>query len=414
MKKYLVLLCLLCMALTVGAQQVDVKEIDPADIDLTKVDLSDIAFFFNGPLQLYVSGVGYGDQTYAAVLDYSGGSRVTVSAPRVVGTAGKPQIIDLSRASVRVDRSGIRLEGVVVDGFLYSGRLTVTPDNRLAVQSISRGDRVAVPAERLQELEREVTRLETSTKQQDERIARLNRQLEQRPEAEQVTELRGQVRQLEDQVARKNQQVADLQSTAAQLTQEDWETAQERLSRVLASGFRDGSPVYGSWDISARAVTQTDAQRLNAKLQVPVRQDEAELLYTFSGRATGAGWRGYGLHFLASENRSPNGYGYGSSYLVWITRDQAHYQSDTTYVQLYRSYDDVRMVEVASSAVSAPINSRSDLGIYVNRNDQTITVMVNGRAALMFHDDSMIRSGNRVAVRALGTATVEDLRVTTR
>jgi hypothetical protein len=26
----------------------------------------------------------------------------------------------------------------------------------------------------------------------------------------------------------------------------------------------------------------------------------------------------------------------------------------------------------------------------------------------------MIRSGNRVAVRALGTATVEDLRVTTR
>jgi hypothetical protein len=414
MKKSLLLVGLLCLALTAGAQEVDIQEIDPADIDLNAVDLSDIEFYFNGPLQLYVSGVGYGDQAYAAVLDYSGGSRVTVRAPRVVGTAGKPQFIDLSRARVRVDQRGIGLEQVVVDGFLYSGRLTVTPDNRLSVQAITRGRRVAAPSERLEELELEIARLETSTQQQQERIARLNRQLEQRPETEQVSELRSQIRQLEEQVEAKNERIAELQSAAAQLRQEDWETAPERLGRVLLSGFGNASPIHGSWDLSARRVSQTDAQRLSAKLEVPVRQDEPELLYTFSGRVSGSGWRGFGLHLLASESSSANGYGYGSSYLVWITRDPTHYQSDNTYVQLYRSFDDVRMVEVASSAIAPAITSMSDVRVYVNRGARTITVSVNGQRALSFRDDDLISRGSRVAIRALGTATVEDLRVTTR
>jgi hypothetical protein len=411
MKKLTVVLSLLCLALAGWAQQVDVQEIDPADIDLNKVDLSGIEFFFNGPLQLYVSGVGYGDETYAAVLDYSGGSTVRVSAPQVVGTEGKPREIDLTQANVRVDQRGIQLQDVIVDGYSYSGWLAVTPDNRLAVRSITRGERVVATARRVSELETEIGRLEAGVQQKDERIARLNRQLEQRPEAEQVKELRAQVRELENQAERHNERVMELQAEVAGLRTEQWKTAPQRLRSVLLSGFGEGSSLSGTWNVSGGAAAQTDAGQLYAKYAVPVRQDTAQLLYSFTGAAQGSGRRGYGLHFLASGSTA-NGYGYGNSYLVWITRDPAHYQSDKTYVQLYRSEDDVHMVELASATIPPAITSRNDIQVYVNRDEQTISVAVDGRQVLSFRDPNPILRGSRVAARAMGTARLENLLVT--
>jgi TolA-binding protein len=408
MKKSVVVLCLLCLALTGWAQQVDVQDIDPAQVDLNKVDLSGIEFFFNGPLQLYVSGLGYGDQTYDAVLDYSGGGTVAVSAPLVVGTEGKPREIDLSQASVQVDQSGIRLRDVIVDGYNYSGRLAVTKDNRLAVQSITRGQRVSLTAGRAAELESEIGRLEVSLQQKDDRIARLNRQLEQRPEAEQVRELRAQIQELETQAERQNERIAELQNVAAGLRTEDWMTASQRLRTLLLSGFGKGSVVSGTWNVSGGAAAQTGAQQLYAKYAMPVRQDAGELLFSFTGSAQGSGKRGYGLHFLASGSTA-NGYGYGNSYLVWVTRDPSHYQNDMTYVQLYRSYDDVRMVELASAAVPPTITSRSDLQVYVKRDEQTISVALDGRQVLRFRDPNMIRSGSQVAARAMGAVRLENL-----
>jgi hypothetical protein len=107
-------------------------------------------------------------------------------------------------------------------------------------------------------------------------------------------------------------------------------------------------------------------------------------------------------------------YGFGSSYLVWITRDPANTQSDQTFVQLYRSYDDVRMVQLASQAVSASISSPIDVTVYVNRGDGMIVVGVDGEAVITFEDPRIIRSGSAVAVRALGPATVSGLEVRSR
>ena len=49
MKKYLVLVAVVCLPLIASAQPVDVQAINPADIDFSRVDLANVEFFFQGP-----------------------------------------------------------------------------------------------------------------------------------------------------------------------------------------------------------------------------------------------------------------------------------------------------------------------------------------------------------------------------
>jgi hypothetical protein len=158
-------------------------------------------------------------------------------------------------------------------------------------------------------------------------------------------------------------------------------------------------------------VSQTDTGFRYAKFAIPVSQNAGEMLYTYSGRASGSGWRGYGLHFLASASSSSDGYGYGESYLIWVTRDVTHYQSPRTRVQLYRSFDDVHMVELVSMVVDRPIDGSNEIQVYVDRGSRTLAVSLNGEHLFSFQDSEFIRRGNGVAVRALGTATVRNLEV---
>jgi hypothetical protein len=248
----------------------------------------------------------------------------------------------------------------------------------------------------------------------NDRIERLNRQMEDMPEEARVRELRRQAAELEDQVEERNSRIAQLERRVSDLRREDWETAPDRLTSTLLSGFAGGSPAGGTWQRSGSRLTQSDAGQLFAKYIVGQNQNSAELLYQFSGSASGTGWRGYGLHFLASGSERSRGYGYGTSYLVWLTRDPAHYQSDRTYVQLYRSYSDVRMVEVASRSFDTSLGSTQDVGVYVDRGSGSLTVTLNGDLAFTYRDPEMIRSGRQLAVRTLGTATVRNLEVSTR
>jgi hypothetical protein len=394
-----------------GAQDIDIQAIDPSQVDLSKVDLTDVAFYFEGPLELYISGIRYGENTYAAILNYDGGRTIDVEVPEVVTTEGKPQTVDLTRVGMIADPRGIRLEDVMVDGILYSGWLSVTRNNRLAVESLESVRRVAALGEYREELNQEIEQLEALLKVKNERIERLNSQIEEMPEEERVRELRSQVNELEDQVEQQSSTIADLRSRLREARTEAWETAAQRLTRRLFSGFGSGSPAYGSWQASAGSVSQSDAGVRYAKFAIPVSQNAGEMLYTFSGRASGSGWRGYGLHFLASASSSSDGYGYGKSYLIWVTRDVSHYQSPQTRVQLYRSYDDVHMVELVSIAVDRAIDSSNQVQVYVDRDNQSLAIVLNGEHLFSFQDSEFIRSGNGVAVRALGTATVRDLEV---
>ncbi len=412
MKRLMVPVVLLSLALAAYGQAVNIQQIKPSEIDLSKVDLSKVAFYFNGPIQLYVTGIDYEGTDYSAVLNYTGGDTIEVETPQVVTTEGKPQSVDLSTAKLSVSREGVRLSDVLVDGARYSGVLTVTANNELAVQSLQRGQQVTASAMTLEQLNGQIAQLKQEIQQKDQRIARLNSQLAQTTVEGQVRELRNQVSQLEDQVTQKNARIASLESQVKTIQGESWQTASGRLTRTLRLGFDNGTAAFGSWQASRYSVAQTSAADLYAKFTIPQKQDYGQLLYTFTGRAAGSGWRGFGLHFLASGAATSRGYGYGRSYLVWVTRHEAHYESPKTYVQLYRSYDDVHMVELASMAVDASMATSNDVGVYVNRGDKTITVILNGKRVLSYQDKDLL-TGDEVAVRALGTVTVENLRIKT-
>lgn len=477
MKKVLtVLTAVLLAAAVVGAQQIDVEQVDPADIDFSQVDLSGVEFYFHGPLELYVTGVEYGGTVYAAVLDYDGGQTIDIRAPRVASTAGKPIAVDLSEIAVSLRESGLEIEGVIADGRFYSGVLRVTNDNDLRVARVFSGERVEAPMAEVESLEEEVDRLNRVIERRDARIERLNEQIEELPEEERVTRLRNQLRDLEDDLQQSQRRVDNLQQTVSQRESEidelestidrgrnqiasleqdldrresqiedledqiadledelderddqiafmqerledlrvgDWETAAQRLDRTLQNGFRGGRVGTGSWQTSSVAVTQNDAEALFAKYIVPVRQGRGELYYRFTGRSLGTGRQGYGLHFLADGAETAGGYGYGDSYLVWITRDVGNYQNDSTYVQLYRSYGDTRMVEVQSSVSDISIGSSTIVEVHVNRSRDLITVIVDDERVLAYQPEQLILSGSEVVARTMGRAVIRDLQVRT-
>lgn len=80
--------------------------------------------------------------------------------------------------------------------------------------------------------------------------------------------------------------------------------------------------------------------------------------YDFVATAKAAPWVGYGLHFFASGEKAANGYGLGSSYLVWITRDTTFYKTGAAFVQLYEATSDLNMTQLASAVIPDPIDSQ--------------------------------------------------------
>ena len=493
MKRILTAIAFVALGSLVFGQSVDINDIEPSQIDFSEVDLSEAEFFFEGPVVLYASGIEYLDRSYAALLRYDGESTVTIAAPSVATTAGKPQRIDLKNIDIQLTENGLELSRLGIDGRAYTGLLVVQPDNDLEIASIERGE---ILEESVPGLLRDIERLETTIEDQNQRIARLNRQIEELPEEGTVTELREQTRELEDQLEASRtrvgelettvgnqsdciedleQNVSDLQSTlearnarierlneqieelpepetvanlrgqvreleveledsasrvadlelelrARRRTidglnerirnlREPWMTADERLTEKIDTDFDSGGSMLGAWNPSGPTLNQTDSTQLFARFAVPAIQANTDLMYTLRAESTDDGWVGYGMHFLADDWSSERGYGFGRSYLVWLTRDERAMRNQRTYVQLYRSYDDVRMELLASVAVEEDIADPIDTSVYVDRSANEISVLVNERHVFSFLDEAIIRGGRVVAMRALGTVRFHDLEV---
>lgn len=433
---------LIATATLAFAQEVDIDEIDPTQIDFSEVDVSDAEFYFNGPLELYVTGLRYQDTVYSALMSYDGDTTIRLGIPDAVSTRGKPQEIDLSAIRIEPTDVGIRLRGFIADGRRYNGVLTLQHDNDLEIAGISPA---ADAGPGVQELRRDIRSLERTVDERDEEIAslqeeiaslestiesrnaridRLNRQIDDLPEEERVAELRSQVNELEDEVEAARDRISRLESQLESRTQrvatlearvddltDPWADAEDRLSRTLVSEIGGGRAAGGSWARRDGALVQGDDAALFAKYLWEVDQGENDLMYSFTGRATGSGWMGYGLHILAGEWESERGYGLGSSYLVWITFDPEHNRNRRTYVELYRSFDDVRMEYLAGAARGGDITTEHDVDVYVDRASSTIAILLDGTRVLEFRDHEMIATGSAVAARTLGTARLTNLRV---
>ncbi len=403
---------LLCLALVfpVFSQAVDLGKVDLATLDLKQADLSRASVYFSGPVDLLVTNVYYKGAPYAALLKHDGTGRVEIAVPPTTSPMGMPAALDLSKIKFALTADGIQVSNIMADGFMVSGKLVPTRDLDLLVSPpivLARpaATPVAAPAKvddsaalrnQVSSLQRDLSAAQAAKTDSDRKATEANNR---------VTALEAQVR-----AASAGTRPAPA-ATAAPLTAIDIVRA---VSRPVKSGWAGGLPARGSWSTVGEALRQTSAGEKFAKYTMPVQQDADELVYTFKGTGDTSSWSGYGLHFLGSGSKQNDMYGYGSSYLVWVTRDPGNTQSDKTFVQLYRSYDDIRMVQLASKAINESIGATLDITVYVNRRTGVVGVGVGTTPVIEFYDPSVIRSGTHVVGRALGQATITNLKIMSR
>ncbi len=421
MKKLSVFVLTLLILMSMTAFSLDLSSVDPSDIDLSKVDLSGMDIYFQGPIEFYVEDVVYDGKAYAAILDYDGAGKLTIEVPKKVSTYLKPQAIDLTDTDVFLRNGKVYLDNVVVENYSYSGYLSFNPPasfvaevGTIAAAPVSPSTRPAVSSS-VAELREEVSSLEKKIKQKDYQIEQKNKELTQKEKD---------IKQKERQLSQKEDQIGDLSS---ELRQKERQVAvlENEVARagtmIPNQGFRaarvstaDAMSGMGSWDVSRTRARQTNAGQKFAKFIVNARQANNEYVYSFTGKGSSSGWSGYGFHFLASGSKSAKGYGYGDSYLVWVTRDPDNLQTDKTFIQLYRSYNDVRMVQLANQAIDKSISDNLDIEVYVNRGKGQIMVSVEGSIALIYNENALMASGNEIVLRALGTAEFRNARLKTK
>ncbi|MBU8913114.1 MAG: hypothetical protein KOO61_03760 [Spirochaetales bacterium] len=188
----------------------------------------------------------------------------------------------------------------------------------------------------------------------------------------------------------------------------------ERLTDTVRSGFIGSEPDVGDWSITGSRAVQADSDAFFAKLAVPAVQSNEPVLYSFSVRSLDPdGWVGFGLHFFVSEVDRRRGYGMGKSLLVWLTRDPDVYKTQLTYLQLYRSDDDINMGRVLDSIIEEPISEFLDVEVLYEPDNQYLTVAIGGEDKIRYRTWFGIDAGVEVALRSLGAAEFTNFRIRT-
>ncbi len=196
------------------------------------------------------------------------------------------------------------------------------------------------------------------------------------------------------------------------------ETVTEELPRELTRGFSpptagggDGTQL-GSWSADGSTLVQQDPEQYFAKYLLGVPQNSQRTLYRFTASSLDEGWVGLGLHIFVS-NVDKRGYGLGDSLLIWFTRDPSVYGTQNTFLQVYRSSDDVNMGRVAGAMISEPIAEPLTASVLYEPDKGYLTVAVNGEDKLRYRAWFDIDRGVQVALRSLGRARFSDFSVRT-
>jgi hypothetical protein len=191
------------------------------------------------------------------------------------------------------------------------------------------------------------------------------------------------------------------------------ELMKERLTRQVVSGFGDADPDTGEWTLFTDWAVQNDAEAYFAKLAMPAAQGSDPVLYSFRVRSVGTGWVGVGLHLFVSDVERRLGYGMGRSLLVWLTRDPEVRKNELTYLQLYRSDDDINMGRVLDASIPESLGDFLQVDVLYEPETQYLTVAVNGEDRIRYRTWFGINSGLEIALRTLGRAEFRDFSVHT-
>ncbi len=184
------------------------------------------------------------------------------------------------------------------------------------------------------------------------------------------------------------------------------------LKNQILAGFDQAKSIIGRWKVSPNLAEQIDARQYFSQLKIPLEQSKKNTLYKFTLKSTGKAWVGAGLH-LFSTGSSKRGYGQGRSLLVWLTRDPEHYKNNRTYLQVYKSDDDINMGRVLDAAIPEHIGEDLDIEVLYQPNQEYITIAVNGVEKVRYKTWFGVNEGVEVALRTLDTAQFSNLEVWT-
>jgi hypothetical protein len=384
MKKNLFVVCLLLVSLTAFSQS----------IDPSKLDLSSAKMAVAGPDEVYVTNIDYDGSILSVLLKFDGGYGAIIYGPWFSKDKLLQDNYELGYASI--DAFGtdtLIISNVILGEKAYAGRLTFDGVSKLTLQNFWQITDPVTPDAQIASLER--------------RLAAQEAKYTADAEAAQVVH---------------DSKIAEMQASldeaikaakAAGVATAQLEAMVSKPGRFVASGFTGGRVESGDWTITSRGAAQTDPSEYFAKYVIPVSQRSSEMLYSIEGKADKSGYVGYGLHFMASGDRQGDKYGFGTSYLVWLTRDPGYYGTEATYLQAYGSFDDVTMIQVGSLAIAADIGMNNTTDVLYNSRTGRVSISVNGTEYMSFIIPAMYRisSGSKVALRALGAVTFSDLTV---
>lgn len=389
------LLAVLFALVIVGALSAQSMTIDPAKLDFSKAKMS-----IAGPSDIYVRSIMYGSVELSVLLKYDGKSGATVHGPYLANQKFLQDSYDLEYA--RMEKFGDNLLAIYDLKFgnvAFSGRLKWDGTDRLLLDSYWQ----TTPP---QTYEQQVAALKSEVAKAAEYktwATSLNVELE-------ATKAQLKEANIQAAAAQKaaDKAVADLAvaQKAAPVTVTTTAAAAPTAPALRtvfgpAEGAKLKPVTVGGWKATDKALVQTDGALNFAKYAVPFAQSASRTLYGFTAKAGATGWVGYGLHFFASGAKRADTYGFGKSYLVWLTRDEAYYRTKKAYVQLYHSSDDITMIQIASANIGMDLTQPVNTEVVYNKDAKTIEVYVNGELTITQVVDP-IASGDSMAARTLG------------
>ena len=171
---------------------------------------------------------------------------------------------------------------------------------------------------------------------------------------------------------------------------------------TVMTGFGSGASLFGNWEHEGDLLTQKDTTYYFAKYGVPFERDYSEVVFEFSTRALRDTWLGCGIHVLAGSERTARGYGFGKSFLIWVTSDLKYYKTADTFLQIYQSSDDINMIQLKSVRIPESIYDSVKIRIYYSRTENKFIVSVNGRKRLDYLLETPVPLGNKIVFRTLG------------
>jgi hypothetical protein len=181
-----------------------------------------------------------------------------------------------------------------------------------------------------------------------------------------------------------------------------WALDVGKFTRNVRTGFEASAARMGSWKIDGQTASQTDASQYFSRLELPLAQSKAATLYRFKARSTGKGWIGLGLHIFVDDIKKRRGYGEGKSLLVWFTRDKDARGDDATYLQLYRSDNDVVMERMFDAELEDGMAAWRLVEVVYDPVAEYIAISVDGTLRAVYRTFFGRDSGATVSLRTLG------------